>query len=710
MTAAQSRIKRLFILIVILVPLLFLFVLEGSLRLIDYGGDLSLFVPARGEDAGLLTINPNVGQRYFGKQKTIPSPTKDLFLEEKPEKGYRIFVMGGSSAAGYPYGNNLKFSRILAFRLQEMYPEKTIEVVNVALSAVGSYTLLDFTDEVLEQEPDAILIYAGHNEYYGALGVASMESFGRKPWLVRSYLRLNQFRTFRLMRNMVQSIRGEGTTDQLNSASQDPTGTLMERIVGEQNIPTRSKLYEEGRLQFESNLSSIIDLARGQNVEVILSELVSNIKDQAPFVSLENNNEENALYLYQQAQKYEQASSYSEARAAYTLAKNHDALRFRASEDINEIIHALARENELLVVPMLSAFEKEATNGLVGNELMVDHLHPNMDGYFLMADAFFKTLVNNRVLDAPRRGVDITDAHGWKSRWAISCLDSTVSDLNIMYLKGGWPFKAHWEPNRSLETYKNNTPVKDLALKVLTNPELGLEQAHVLLAAHYRSLNDKQRAAEEYLALIYSIPFELSFYQEALKLLLAEKQYGQARQVLEIAYYYGHDQWAIQWLGQVELWLGDIEQAIASLEQAKNRFPEDAAIITNLYRAYIQVGSIDRAKSLAGEIEVKFPDSKVAKKLKGMQSTVQRLASERTRKLLEKAQTHLQAQEYKQAEDLLLRTLEIQATPTAYRWLGQMAQNQNRVGQATKYYEAGLALQPKDNFMSQALDELRSAK
>ena len=35
------------------------------------------------------------------------------------------------------------------------------------------------TGAAWSQEPDAVLIYAGHNEYYGALGVGSTESLGR---------------------------------------------------------------------------------------------------------------------------------------------------------------------------------------------------------------------------------------------------------------------------------------------------------------------------------------------------------------------------------------------------------------------------------------------------------------------------------------------------------------------------------------------------
>ena len=58
------------------------------------------------------------------------------------------------------------------------------------MAAINSYTLLDFMDEILEQSPDALLIYTGHNEYYGALGVGSEQSLGNSRWLIHTYLKL----------------------------------------------------------------------------------------------------------------------------------------------------------------------------------------------------------------------------------------------------------------------------------------------------------------------------------------------------------------------------------------------------------------------------------------------------------------------------------------------------------------------------------------
>ena len=171
-------------------PVLFFIILEGGLRLFDYGQNLDLFVPVPDSqaDAEYLMVNHDVAHRYFNQGSFTPFPAHELFLKEKPASGYRSFVMGGSTAAGWPYPNNMMFSRVLSRRLSDAFPDKKVEIINTGIAAVNSFTLLDFMSEIIDQEPDAILIYAGHNEFYGAFGAASTESLGQVHWIINSYI------------------------------------------------------------------------------------------------------------------------------------------------------------------------------------------------------------------------------------------------------------------------------------------------------------------------------------------------------------------------------------------------------------------------------------------------------------------------------------------------------------------------------------------
>ena len=169
-----SRRKGLiFSVITLLFPLAFLILLELGLRAARYGGETPLFEAPEKLHGRYLVPGRRVAARYFPRAKSPPTPPVDAFLVKKPTHGMRIFVMGESAAAGFPYPANAALSNVVHDALQDVLPNDTIEVVNLGIAATNSYTIADLAPEVIAQHPDAILIYAGHNEYYGALGPLS---------------------------------------------------------------------------------------------------------------------------------------------------------------------------------------------------------------------------------------------------------------------------------------------------------------------------------------------------------------------------------------------------------------------------------------------------------------------------------------------------------------------------------------------------------
>ncbi len=185
-----------------LIPVAFFAVVEGALRVFGFGAAYPLFVPVDGRPEYLYQ-NRDVARRYFTHVENVPSSLADFFEAEKDSSTFRIFVQGGSSGAGFPFYYGGSFSRMLEQRLIQTFPARHIEVVNTSMAAVNSYTLADFADEILVQQPDAVLIYAGHNEYYGALGVGSSESVGGSPLLIRTYLALSDLRLTQALRRLI---------------------------------------------------------------------------------------------------------------------------------------------------------------------------------------------------------------------------------------------------------------------------------------------------------------------------------------------------------------------------------------------------------------------------------------------------------------------------------------------------------------------------
>src|SRR6266702_4132851 len=203
-TAPSRTRRRAFALLAVSIPALTFGALEGALRALHYQGDLSLFVRLPYAAGQYMGVNDRVAARYFLNVRMLPTPPTDIFLAAKPTHGFRVFVLGESSAAGFPYLHNGTFARVLQDALQDVMPGDTVEVVNLGVAAITSYALYDEIDEILAQHPDAVVLYAGHNEFYGALGVGSTETLGAVPALVRTYLRLERrLKTVLLARGLV---------------------------------------------------------------------------------------------------------------------------------------------------------------------------------------------------------------------------------------------------------------------------------------------------------------------------------------------------------------------------------------------------------------------------------------------------------------------------------------------------------------------------
>src|ERR1700682_2612404 len=162
--------KKLFIFraIAVFIPFLILFLVELSLRAFHYGDDLQLFIESR-RNPDFLVLNPAASRRYFVNRNLAPTGNSELVRKNKDTSILRIFVLVESTTIGYPYFHNGSLHRWLQYRLMHTFPGRQFEIINISLTAVNSYTVLGFSKDLINYEPDAVLIYTGHNEYYGTV-------------------------------------------------------------------------------------------------------------------------------------------------------------------------------------------------------------------------------------------------------------------------------------------------------------------------------------------------------------------------------------------------------------------------------------------------------------------------------------------------------------------------------------------------------------
>jgi len=585
--AAQN--SWLFYGILFLLPIILLASLEVVLRAFNYSDSQSLFITAGEDYPGHLIANPDVSLRYFHKQDNPPQPRHDQFLKQKPANGYRIFMLGGSTAAAWPYRENMMPSRIIARRLADAFPEKQIEVVNLAFSAINTYTLLDFVDEILQQTPDAVLIYSGHNEFYGALGVGSSKSIADQRWLIRVYLKLQHLKTLILLKDFIAWFESS-TPDGLSLTG----GTLMQRMVNEKSIPYDSALYQSGIEQFSENMDEIIARFKTAGVNVVVSELVSNVRNHAPFVSTSVAELAPANEVYKKAQMLDRDGQFQKAREFYYRAKDLDALRFRAPEQINDIIHKLGTEYDVPVVPMKAYFEQNSPNGIIGNELILEHLHPNSEGYFLMSEAFIDTMrLTGMIANEWPAAMASND---YRKAWGITALDHSIAQFSIMKLKDNWPFKSVEASGKEIENYKPASSIEALAMDVYY-ARIELVEAHLQLAREFESKGDIDSAQSEYRAVIEIFPFDQSVYRAAAWSLLKADRIDDALPIIKRSLRVKPTAESYKWLGQIYFRYQDYLQAIKYFELALPLYSKkNPQVVSLLAQAYEKNGQSKKAQ------------------------------------------------------------------------------------------------------------------
>ena len=527
------------------IPVLFFVVIEAGLRLGGYGHSYPLFIPVT-EAPGYLQANPEVVRRFVVNETREPGveiwPVP--FLADKAPETLRIIVQGGSTAAGWPYGHGGSLAGMLQQRLQASLPRRNVEVISTAMTAVNSYTLMDFADEIIRQQPDAVLIYAGHNEFLGVLGVGSAVSAGRTRPVVLAYLALRDLRILQLLKHTYLDFSARGTSVE---GRPDSGPTLMRRIVGVSRIAFDSPLYHRGEAQFRANLAVLLERYRVAGVPVFIGTLASNEKDLVPFASalaqgtdvaawrhsyetgvdallggdtdLASTSLEAALALDNSAASvhfalgrlFESQGDYSTARSAYLEARDRDQLRFRAPQSFNRVIRAVAAEQGARVVEVEASLLDHAMHGIIGNELMLEHLHPNLGGYFLLADAYYRSLLDDGILGP---AVQVVPGEQAWSELPVTEVDLKKADYEITRLMADWPFRVDGaRPHYPAR----NGEIERLAYSLFTRGTTW-SSATEQLQAYYLQRQDSLAAARVAVLLADTYPYDTERQYQASKL------------------------------------------------------------------------------------------------------------------------------------------------------------------------------------------------
>jgi tetratricopeptide (TPR) repeat protein len=558
--------RRAFLAITLLVPLLLVLLVEGVLRLAGLGALEPLFIPVPAAP-GYLQPNPAAIQRFFPDPRHAPEVSIDTtwFPASKAAGTLRIFVQGESSAAGFPYGRWASPAALLQQRLQRAYPARDVEVINTGMAAVTSYVLLDFADEIIAMQPDAVVVYAGHNEYLGIGGVGSSLASAKSPALARGIAQLRRLHLYRALERGIGSL----------GAGPDPLaareGTLMSRVAAERSIPLGSPMYQRGVEQFRGNLERLLAKYRDAGIPVFIGTLASNERDQPPFVSAPvERGEASALARFEQARHLEASGDKAAARADYLAAKDRDELRFRAPEQFNEVIRKVAAGHGATVVDVQVALAAASRNGIIGADLMLEHVHPNVEGYFLLASAYWPALV--QWLGPPV--VDIDEATA-RQEMPVTAVDRLNGEYRVATLKNDWPFV----PSRRPTTIPAPADrIEEIAQRWFAG-QIGWVAAMNEALAWYQQQGNDTEAARVAVNLADAIVNSADTQFAAGRLLLKAAQPERGQQFLERARELDGSKADYDLsLAQSQFMQGRVSDSIATLEAALAKHPDDERI------------------------------------------------------------------------------------------------------------------------------------
>lgn len=397
-------------------PALFFCALEGALRVAGFGKPAEFFIPD--EQAGFYRTNPCFCAPFIPASFGI-QPLNFRIRAHKEPNTVRVFVLGESAAQGMPEPD-FGFATQLRAQLRARFPGQAFEVFNLGITAINSHVVYRIVRQVVEFEPDLLVIYMGNNEVVGPYGPGCAYLPTSPPLrVIRAGVWVRSTRTGQLLARLLARLARSGPR------AQDWKGmeTFSQNSVRGDD-PRLEAVYRN----FSSNLQDIVEIAGRAGIKTVLATVVANLKDSAPFISLhrgelpaaqekswkeafdagaiaaELGDAPSAVFAYNEALRIdpefaetnfqlgrlEESLGQPElARRYYFRALHRDALRFRPDTRVNEIIRRVAKGagGSVLLVDAASAMgaDPDSMAPLAGRDILFDHVHFNWAGNFRIA-------------------------------------------------------------------------------------------------------------------------------------------------------------------------------------------------------------------------------------------------------------------------------------------------------------------------------------
>lgn len=348
----------------------------------------------------------------------------------KPANTVMIFCLGGSTVFGDPYPPKFAFPAWLEVLLRARCPSKQVEVVNCAVRGIDSRGVLLAFQELIEYEPDAVVVYTGHNEFVPENRLYVRSRLNRAV-ACKAQRILCHLRVFAAVKRVLPR-RIPHLTEEAERAFKGPKGLIAEPIVTDQERGMAMRLFRQ-------NIGSIAAIARKAGTPLVLCKVARSLRSYEPDVSCHTEGLaasekakwtrqfllgrrleragycQDAIRAYKAAEAadslvaeshfrlgrcFDAAGRYDEARAEYRRACDLDGEPSRAFTAFNAWIEQASAPG-VWVADVEKEFESASHHGLIGEELIFDSCHLRPKGNQIACEAVCRALARAGVVRLP---------------------------------------------------------------------------------------------------------------------------------------------------------------------------------------------------------------------------------------------------------------------------------------------------------------------
>jgi tetratricopeptide (TPR) repeat protein len=526
MGALTVRKKIIFSGITIALVIVVLGCAEAILRIVSPRQEQALVSTVTYDGIRWHKINRSFLKKYFSSSDVlIPELKEDQFRIDRTKNSIRIFCLGESSMFGVPYQITANIPGMIRKQLRHLYPDREVEVINAAASAINSSVILDLAGDITALEPDLVLVYLGHNEFYGPGGVGASWLEKKLPFLTDAKNAANSLALVRTIDSLTTSPKKASVREM----------TLMQQVSNDTKVPLASADAERVFSIYESNLRGMITLLQQKHIPVMFSTAASNLSfPPFEYASLGANSEgeiistfrngdataleqrlttlyskdsTNAFVNYWLGQTEAKLGKFDEARRFLIRAKDEDLLKFRAPERTNAILRSVCRELHVPYIDADSLLRALSPHGISDSTLFWEHVHPNAYGYYCIASLFVSEMRSFNLLPPPRTNAPRQRLPFQTDSLSICPVDLAFGDRSMRNLTSHWPFRNYTVTPAVLNT------ADDVLTGIVENMYRSIfvwDEACYRSAEHFERLGKMREAQTTYEAVLEEYPY--NFY------------------------------------------------------------------------------------------------------------------------------------------------------------------------------------------------------